>query len=155
MQRFEVPMKGAEGENVILSLEDEHERSIGSGEEFRRLLDPISSKNIGLIWNRGNAYFSREILYPHGYKLIKDRIVDVHIKDAGKDEKGKSIWLPVGKGEIDFKGRFRALDESNFSGVIYLETHYVPEGGSQEDGTRRPFATISSTLQSLKLEIEE
>ena len=153
LQRFEVPIKRAEEENIILALENEHECFIGSGEESRRFLARISSKNVGLIWDPGNAYFLGEVPYPDGYELIKDRIVHVHIKDAGKDKKDKSIWLPVGKGEIDFKGQLQALSENNFSGVISLETHYVPKGGSQEEGTRESFSGMKSILQSLGIEI--
>jgi sugar phosphate isomerase/epimerase len=151
LQRFEVPIKRAEEENIILALENEHECSIGSGEESRRFLDRISSKNVGLIWDPGNAHFLGEVPYPDGYELIKDRIVHVHIKDAGKDKKGKPIWLPVGKGEIDFKGQLRALNENNFSGVVSLETHYIPQGGSQEEGTRESFSGMKSILQSLRI----
>ena len=153
LQRFEVPIKRAEEENIILALENEHECFIGSGEESRRFLARISSKNVGLIWDPGNAYFLGEVPYPDGYELIKDLIVHVHIKDAGKDNKGKPIWLPVGKGEIDFRGQLQALREDNFSGVISLETHYVPRGGSQEDGTRESFSGMRSILQSLGIEI--
>ncbi len=153
LQRFEVPIKRAEEENIVLALENEHECSMGNGEESRRFLDRISSKNVGLIWDPGNAYFLGEVPYPDGYGLIKDRIVHVHIKDAGKDKKGKPIWLPVGKGEINFKGQLQALREDNFSGVISLETHYVPKGGSQEEGTRESFSGMKSILQSLGIEI--
>lgn len=153
LQRFEVPIKRAEEENIVLALENEHECFIGNGEESRRFLDRISSKNVGLIWDPGNAYFLGEVPYPDGYELIKDRIVHVHIKDAGKDKKGKPIWLPVGKGEINFKGQLQALREDNFSGVISLETHYVPKGGSQEEGTRESFSGMKSILQSLRIEI--
>lgn len=149
VQRFKTPIRRAEEENVILALENEHDCFIGTSKESRRFLDRISSKNVGLIWDPGNAFFAGETPYPDGYNLIKDRIVHVHIKDAGKDEKGKPIWLPAGKGEIDFQGQLRALKEDSFQGVISLETHYTPEGGSQEKGTRESFAGLSSILQSL------
>lgn len=149
VQRFKTPIRRAEDKNVILALENEHDCFIGSGKESRRFLESISSKNVGLIWDPGNAYFTGEVPYPDGYNLVKDQIVHVHIKDAGKDEKGKPIWLPVGKGEIDFRGQFQALKEDNFQGVISLETHYIPEGGSAEEGTRESFAGLSFILRSL------
>ena len=153
LQRFEIPIKRAEEENIILALENEHQCFIRNGKESRQFLDRISSKNVRLIWDPGNAFFSGEVPYPDGYSLIKDRIVHVHVKDAGKNEKGRPIWLPVGKGEIDFRGQFQALREDNFSGVVSLETHYVPEGGSSEDGTRESFTGMISILQSLGIEI--
>lgn len=153
VQRFKTPVRRAQEENVILALENEHDCFIGSGKESQRFLESISSKNVGLIWDPGNAYFLGEVPYPDGYELIKDRIVHVHIKDAGKDKKGKPIWLPVGKGEIDFRGQLLALKEDNFQGVISLETHYIPEGGSTEDGTKESFAGLSSILQSLGVKV--
>ena len=152
LQRFEIPVKRAEEENIILALENEHQCFIRNGKESRQFLDRISSKNVRLIWDPGNAFFSGEIPYPDGYGLIKDPIVHVHVKDAGKDEKGRPIWLPVGKGEIDFRGQFQALREGSFSGVLSLETHYVPEGGSKEDGTGESFTGMISILQSLGIE---
>jgi len=149
-KKFEVPIKRAEEENIILALENEYSCSIGNGAESRQFLDRISSKNIGLIWDPGNAYFLGETPYPDGYELIKVRVVHVHIKDAGKNNKGRPIWLPVGKGEIDFKGQIQALSKDNFSGVISLETHCTLDG-SQEKGTRESFSGMQSILRSLRI----
>lgn len=146
LQRFQVPIEKAEKENIILALENEHTCFIGNGKEAQRFLARVSSKNVGLIWDLGNAYFAREVPYPDGYELVKDRIVHVHVKDAGKDRRGRPIWLPVGKGDIDFKGQFEALNEVGFSGILSLETHYVPESGSKEEGTRESFSGIKLTL---------
>lgn len=149
VQRFRSPIKRAEEENIILALENEHDCFIRTGKESRRFLERISSKNVGLIWDPGNAFFAGETPYPDGYNLVKDQIVHIHIKDAGKDEKDKPIWLPVGKGEVNFKGQLQSLEEDDFQGVISLETHYIPEGGSAEDGTRESFAGMSYILESL------
>ena len=149
VQRFKTPVRRAEEENIILALENEHDCFIGSGKESRRFLERISSKNVGLIWDPGNAFFAGETPYPDGYNLVKDQIVHVHIKDTGKDEKGKPFWLPVGKGGVNFKGQLQALEEDNFQGVVSLETHYIPEDGSAEDGTRESFAGMSHILESL------
>jgi len=65
---------------------------------------------------------------------------------AGKD---KPIWLPVGKGEVNFKGQLQSLEEDDFQGVISIETHYIPEGGFAEDGIRESFAGMSYVLESL------
>lgn len=155
VERFKTPIRKAEEENIILALENEHECFIRTGKESHSFLDRIRSKNLGLIWDPGNAFFAGETPYPDGYSLVKDRIVHVHIKDAGKDEKGKPIWLPVGKGEIDLLGQFRALKEDNFQGVISLETHYIRKGGSAEEGTRESFAGMSSLLESLGIRIRK
>ncbi len=153
IQRFEEPVKKAEKEGITLALENEHACYIGNGKDSKRVLERLPSKNLGLIWDPGNAYFTGENPYPDGYELIKDRIVHVHLKDAGKDKEGKPVWLPIGKGEIDFKGQLKALDNANFQGVVSLETHYVPKNGSKEEGTRESFQGLQSILQSLGIKI--
>ena len=140
-------------EGFILALENEHGCNVATGVEAHKLIKEIDSLYLRLIWDPGNAYFAGEVPYPDGYNLIKDRIVHIHVKDATKNEKGRPIWLPVGKGKIDFRRQFRALKEDNFQGVVSLETHYIPEGGSAGEGIRESFAGMSSILQSLEIKV--
>jgi len=51
--------------------------------------------------------------------LDHKRIAHIHLKDAA----GKS-WKPVGGGEIDFIGQFKALKKMKYSETLSLETHY-------------------------------
>ena len=67
VERFQTPIRRAEEENIILALENEHDCFIGTGKEFQRFLDRISSKNVGLIWDPGNAFFAGETPYPDGH----------------------------------------------------------------------------------------
>ena len=155
VQRFEEPVRKAEKENIILALENEYNCYIGNAEDSKRFFDRIPSRNIGLIWDPGNAYFTGETPYPDGYRLVKDRTVHIHIRGAGKNNEGEPIWLPVSKGEIDIKGQLKALADADFPGVVSLETHYVPKGGSKEDGTRESFRGLRSILQSLGVKIAQ
>lgn len=155
VERFKVPTRRAEEENVILALENEFSCSIRTGKEVRQFLDRISSRNLGVAWDPGGAYMGGEMPYSYGYNLIKDRIVHVHIKGVGKDEKGKHIRQPIGKGEVDYQAQIQALKEDNYQGVISLENHYIPKSGSVEDGTRESFATLRSILESLGSEYEK
>jgi sugar phosphate isomerase/epimerase len=52
-------------------------------------------------------------------RLDHRRISHIHLKDAAGKE-----WKPIGKGEIDFAGQFRALKNLKYSGTLSLETRY-------------------------------
>ena len=70
------------------------------------LLDDISSTNVGLVYDLGNASFS-------GYDLLKDLIIlKDHIKLIHiKDKNNKGVNVSLGKGIVDF---------SKFKDGIYL-----------------------------------
>tara|TARA_B100000886_G_scaffold226631_1_gene157947 strand:+ start:8835 stop:9311 length:477 start_codon:yes stop_codon:yes gene_type:complete len=70
------------------------------------LLDNISSINVGLVYDLGNASFS-------GYDLLKDiMILKDHIKLIHiKDKNNKGLNVSLGKGIVDF---------SKFKDGIYL-----------------------------------
>jgi sugar phosphate isomerase/epimerase len=71
-------------------------------------------------WDPGNCYEAGEQPFPKAWdQLDHSRISHIHLKDAA----GKS-WKPIGSGEIDFAGQFRALKQMHYSGTMSLETHY-------------------------------
>lgn len=150
VENFRVPLQIAEKEGVILGLENEHICNIATGVDAYKLFRQIDSPILKLIWDPGNAFFAGEIPYPDGYSLIKDYVVHVHVKDAQRSNKtAKAKWMPIGKGEIDFKKQLQALLVDKFNGVVSLETHYVPQGGSQEEGTRMSFEGLKKILRGI------
>jgi len=146
-ERFREPVEMVRKKGFILALENEHACYVGSAEESLRLLKEINSPHLRLIWDPGNAFFTGEEPYPYGYNLIKDYIAHIHVKDAViNDETGEPEWRPVGKGKIDFVAQFKALLKDDYRGVVSLETHYKPEGGTPEDGTRESFQGMKEAL---------
>ncbi|MCL2478061.1 MAG: sugar phosphate isomerase/epimerase, partial [Treponema sp.] len=79
------------------------------------------------LWDPGNDIWDpdNEIPYPDGYNFIKKYISHVHLKD-GRRINGKAEGAPIGRGEVDWKGQFRALIDDGYSGFVTLETHYRP-----------------------------
>ncbi len=144
------PVEKAEGAGMVLVLENEHQTFIGNGKSSQRLLDRIPSKSFGLIWDPGNAFHTGEVPYPVGYERIKERTSHVHIKDVKRDEAGQYHWMPVGRGEMDITGQLQALIDDVYSGIVALETHYVPEGGTKEEGTRESWKGLIDVLQSVQ-----
>jgi len=139
----------AEKNGIVLALENEHACYLGSGEETARVLKKIGSPYLRAIWDPGNAYCTGEIPFPNGYEAIKDFIVHIHLKDAlGSDEKTYK-FESIGDGQIDYQGQFRALKNDGYKGWLSLETHFTPEGGDSEAGSRRCLAVLNEMLQGL------
>lgn len=115
----------ARQEDVELVVENEFDCNVGTGEETARLFRAIPDRRLAHNWDPGNCYFAGEEPFPTAWdKLDHSRIVHMHLKDAVRGDDGRSHWMPVGKGKIDFVGQFRALKAMHYRGTLSLETHY-------------------------------
>jgi L-ribulose-5-phosphate 3-epimerase len=110
----------AKQQGVTLLVENEFDTNIGTGTETARLFRAIPDRTLQHNWDPGNCYEAGEQPFPKAWdQLDHSRISHIHLKDAA----GKA-WKPIGAGEIDFPGQFRALKEMHYSGTMSLETHY-------------------------------
>ncbi|MEM0445727.1 MAG: sugar phosphate isomerase/epimerase family protein [Nitrososphaerota archaeon] len=139
----------ASDEGVVLALENEYSCMVGTGHETSTFLDAVKSRWLMVLWDPGNAFFARENPYPEGYSFVKNDVVHVHLKDASV-EKGSFKFKPIGSGMIDYVGQIKALAET-YDGVLSLETHYAPPGGTREDGTIESFNGLLKILRELGL----
>ena len=141
VEKFAEPTEIAEKEDIILEIENEQSCFIGTGVDLARFLSEIDSKNVKAIWDPGNAYYddAREEAYPIGYEALKDWIVHVHLKDVVIDkETGKPECVPIGTGEVDMEGQFRALKADGYTGCTSLETHWRPKSTLDDDLIAKP-----------------
>ncbi len=134
----------ASQEGVTLAVENEYSCMVGTGKEAARLLEIVRSRWLKVLWDPGNAFFARENPYPEGYSYIKDNVVHVHLKDACV-ENGSFKFKPIGAGKINYKHQLEELCRS-FKGVVSLETHYTPTGGTREEGTTESFKGLLKIL---------
>ncbi|MBV9760806.1 MAG: sugar phosphate isomerase/epimerase [Acidobacteriaceae bacterium] len=131
-------LRVAEDQNVTLLVENEFDCNVATGTETAHLFQAISDKRLMHNWDPGNCYLAGEQPYPKAWnQLDHSRIGHIHLKDAS----GKS-WKPIGGGEIDFAGQFRALKEMAYSGTMSLETHYK---NAQND----PFTSSVESMDGL------
>ena len=85
--------------------------------------------------------------FPNGFNAIpKDRIHHCHVKNAKKDETGKTVWAPVNVGYVDWAAQFKALAAMGYSDVCNLETHYK-DGKGPESSSRESWAGMKEDLQ--------
>lgn len=71
-----------EGTGVQLALENCRAFFANTGGNQRRILDAVDHPDLKIIWDPANAYVAGETPFPGGYDLVRERVVDVHCKDA-------------------------------------------------------------------------
>jgi sugar phosphate isomerase/epimerase len=142
VESFDEAIRVADQEGVTLVLENEHACYIGTGAEAARILSAIDSPRVRACWDPGNAFFAGERPYPDGYQEIRPFLAHVHIKDAIQEGDAAPYWCVVGEGHIDYAGQFDALRQEGYTGWISLETHYRPDGGTPEEGSRACLAGL-------------
>ncbi|MCX7840958.1 MAG: sugar phosphate isomerase/epimerase [Anaerolineae bacterium] len=151
IDEFQPILRAAEREGIVLAMENDFECNIGTGALAARFIAQINSPHLRLLWDPGNAYFAGESApYPSGYEKVKDFIVHVHIKDAVYDQAtGTYRWVATGAGQVDLLGQLRALKADGYTGVITLENHYIPPGGTKEEGLVRSFVGLRRLLKQV------
>jgi L-ribulose-5-phosphate 3-epimerase len=134
--------------NVILLLENEPACNTATAAEAAKVLAAVTSSNLLLNWDPGNAAEQDEKPYPDGYDLLpKNRIGHCHCKDTLKKPDGKGYqWAAMGQGIIDWVGQFKALKRDGYHLAVSLETHWRG-AGTPEESTRQSWAGMKKELQ--------
>jgi len=134
--------------DVILVLENEAACNTATAAEAAKVLSAVTSSNLMLNWDPGNAAERDEKPYPDGYDLLpKDRVGHCHCKDATKKSDGKSYeWAAMGRGMIDWVGQFKALKRDGYHFAVSLETHWRG-AATPEESTRQSWAGMKKALQ--------
>jgi sugar phosphate isomerase/epimerase len=110
----------AKQQDVTLLVENEYDCNTATGEEIARLFKAIPDRQLMHNWDPCNCYETGEQPFPRVWnQLDHNRISHIHLKDASGKE-----WKPIGSGEIDFIGQFRALKGMGYSGSLSVETRY-------------------------------
>jgi sugar phosphate isomerase/epimerase len=134
-------------QSTLLILENEFECNTATGREAARTLGAINSPSLALNWDPGNAVMRGEMdAYPTAWEMLpKKRIHHCHVKNAEKNDTGKVVWAPVGRGVIDWTGQFRALKNAGFHEAVSLETHWHG-AATPEESTRESWAGMKKAL---------
>jgi sugar phosphate isomerase/epimerase len=141
-------------QNIMLVLENEFACNTATGREAAATLAGVPSRNLALNWDPGNAVMRGELdAFPNGWNALpKHRIHHCHVKNAVKDDTGKTVWSPVDIGYIDWTAQFRALTKIGYSDAVNLETHWTG-GGTPEASTRRSWDGMKKSLNGADVEV--
>jgi sugar phosphate isomerase/epimerase len=134
-------------QGVLLVLENEFACNTATGREAARTLNAVQSPHLALNWDPGNAVMRGELdAFPGGWDMLpKDRIHHCHCKNAIKNDAGKIVWAPVGKGYIDWTAQFSALKQKGYTDAVSLETHWHG-ATTPEESTRISWADMKQAL---------
>lgn len=138
----------AEQEGILLLQENEPACNGGFAEEVARIVRAVDSPAMKVLWDPGNEAYGGRSAFPEGYGFVKDVLAHVHIKDAYVLPDGTSRCVPVGSGNVPFIAQLQALAADGYKGLFTIETHYKPEGGSKEAGSRM-------TMDALRVLVKE
>jgi sugar phosphate isomerase/epimerase len=152
LKQFRPAVQVAEDENITLILENDSECNLVSGYDVARFIQELGSQHLRSLWDPANAAFAGEVPYPEGFGHVRNLVSHVHIKDVTRDtDTGELSWVPVGQGSVDLAGQLQALWTDGYEGVLSIENHYTPPGGTMEDGVRQSFAGLQRIIEALDL----
>lgn len=117
----------AKKQGLTLLLENEHVCYADTGYNTAEIVEKVGSKTLKVNWDPCNAFSAGEQPYPAGYNCVKDCMINLHVKDAVRSyESGRTQYVVVGKGDIDWLGQLKALAKDRYGGYLCLETHFKP-----------------------------
>ncbi len=125
--------------------------SIEFADEIDRMMNDLSSEEVGLCLDTGHLYYSK--MQPHEWlKKYAHRLDYVHFKDINQDVyeqvigshtgffKGceQGVMCPIGSGSVDYEKVKEALMAINYNGWITIEQERDPllADGSLEDARK-------------------
>jgi sugar phosphate isomerase/epimerase len=109
----------------------------------------VNSPAVKALWDPGNEAYGGREAFPAGYGHLKDVLAHVHLKDAYIGQDAKSRCVPLGSGTVPWIAHFRALAADGYDGLFTIETHFIPEGGTQKTGSRMTLDAIRTLLSEV------
>ena len=148
IDQFQKPIEWLEKEDLTLVLEFDPSVYATNARKLAKVIAALNSKYVKGLWDPGNDIYDPdgEVPYPDGYEYIKQYMVHMHLKDAKIGENGKPAAMPIGDGQVDYKGHFNELIDSGYNGYVVLETHYRPKHDLSESLLALPKGSAFSYL---------
>lgn len=112
----------AAGAGLKVAIEPHPYRWVSSGQGMLRLIERTGAPNLGLNFDPSHLFPAGDM--PHYVVLaLGDRIFNTHFSD--NEGHTNAHWRP-GRGKIDWKAIFAALETIGYSGPITLELEDAP-----------------------------
>lgn len=139
----------AEHAGIVLLLENEPSCNGGFADEVATIVRGVDSPAVKGLWDPGNEAYAGRQAFPAGYETMKNELAHVHLKDAYSREDGTSRCVPLGSGNVSVIAQLKALVADGYDGLFTIETHYIPEGGTQMMGTRMTLDALRTLVQEV------
>ncbi|WP_028547410.1 sugar phosphate isomerase/epimerase family protein [Paenibacillus sp. UNC451MF] len=124
---------------VTFMLEFDPAVNATNGAKVARLVEAVDSSYVKALYDPGNDIWdpAGEIPYPDGYRYLKEHLCHIHLKDAVR-QGDKIEAVPIGTGQVDYKGLLAKLLEDEYQGYLMVETHYRLQSTLTEEQLKRP-----------------
>ena len=121
----------ARGSGVRIGIENEHSCFTATADEMLAILAGLPAAQVGAIWDPCNVLYVPEAPPPTAADIARlaPRLFHVHLKDSLRRPPATpgaliAVAMPVGVGEVNWRAHLRALQQSGYSGMFSLETHW-------------------------------
>jgi len=161
MKRWQAFIDTARGSGLTLLHENEKEIYGDTAERCLDLVESMNSDYFKAIFDPANFVQCRVETYPHAFKLLKDHVIYIHVKDALR-ENGEVV--PAGEGDGKVKEIIQELHRDGFEGFLSVEPHLSHFKGfdklemdskikKMEDGGPKTFAVAVNALKKILRDI--
>lgn len=120
---------------IVLLLENGRSCNGGFSWEVADIVRKVDSPALKVLWDPGNEDRTSPS-YPQGYEHVRDQIAHFHLKHSY-----------VANGPEPLLPQLQALRRDGYDGLITIETHYIPQGGTPMDGTRETVELLRELLK--------
>lgn len=121
----------AKGSGVRIGVENEHSCLVATAEEMSAVLAGLPADSVGAIWDPCNVLYVPGVPppRPEHAALLAPRLFHVHVKDALRRPPAApgaliAVAMPIGVGEVDWRGTLQALRAAGYRGMYSVETHW-------------------------------
>ena len=117
---------------------------------FRLLAERLGSHRLKFMWHPSDNLTCGEWdSATMGFQNIRPYLHSLHMKDLhvrpidGIHRVDKNTdYRPLGDGDVDWHTILRSMRDTRSEAVLAVATHFVPEGGTDEDAMRTNFANL-------------
>lgn len=125
-----------------LCIEPRVAETISNTDAMLRLIDHVSSPNLGMVFDAAHLHAAKEIL-PLSIMKAADRIFYVHVAD---NDSTQNYHQEIGHGTIDWPVFFQALVGVGYEGYVGIDVGNVP---NIETAVRRSKVAVETMLREL------
>ena len=116
VERTKMLAEDAEREGIVIGIENVWNKFLLSPMEAAAFIDEIDSDYVKFWFDVGNVV---QFGYPEDWiRTLGDRIARLDVKDF---KRNTNSFVPLTKGDVDWKAVMTALDEINFEGYVAAE----------------------------------
>lgn len=169
MRRMRAMSDYAEKHGVVLLHENERLIYGDTPERCRDILDTVNSPALWATYDPSNFVHCSVRNYPYAFKLLRDRIKYLHMKDSvyaeasRRPDKGydravvSDAHRPVGQGDGNCREILAALWKEGFEGFLSIEPHLINNPdvpGSAADKFAVAANALKAMISSIEREVE-